>query len=217
MRNKMVAALGSIPLVPAFASLAEANTGLPMLAAMWPLVMLALLPIIAIEAYVLSAKLAMAVAQVAPVAFVANAASTIVGVPITWFLMLFVPGMQATAWLAPMDGLTERESNSYATGAALALLVPFFFASWWIEYIIAIRMMPWLEASSIKTAVLAGNLITYVCLAVVIVGISTWLSRSERRPKRKKTRRASVEASEKAHEDGRARILEPSHGSETPG
>ncbi len=217
MRSKVVATWSSMAAVLALASSAEANTGLPMLSIMWPFMMLALVPIIAIEAYVLSVKLAMAVAQVSPAAFVANAVSTIVGVPVAWFLMLFVPGMQRVAWVFPTNGLSMPKSYWQDAGAALALLVPFFFASWWIEYRIVMYMMPWLEAATINAAVLTGNLTTYVCLAVVIVGLTVWRIRSERRPKRKKTRRASGEASENAYEDERAPVLEPSHGSDTVG
>ena len=63
MRSRKVAAWISVAVVLALASSADANTGLPMIVVMWPLMMLALLPIIAIEAYVLSTRLAMAIGE----------------------------------------------------------------------------------------------------------------------------------------------------------
>ncbi len=139
---------------------------------------------------------------------VANAVSTIVGVPITWFLLLFTP-IRRTAWLAPFEEEYEGEHEWLGPISALVLLVPFFFASWFIEYLIAIRMVPSLETGTVNAAVLAGNLVTYACLAVFILSVSIRAIQRDRRS-RTEMHGANAEASEHAYEGRRAPLLEPS-------
>lgn len=54
---------------------------------------------------------------------------------------MFTP-IQRAAWLAPFEEEYEGEHEWVGPISALVLLVPFFFASWFIEYLIAIRMVP---------------------------------------------------------------------------
>jgi len=52
----------------------------------------------------------------------------------------------------------------------LVLLVPFFFASWWTEYLVAKKMLKTIPSTSIKDKVRNANLITYIMLASWPIG-----------------------------------------------
>ena len=198
----------SVALLSLFAAPAHANVGLPMIAVMWPLMMLALLPIIAIETYVICTRLALSVGYAATVTFVANAVSTIIGIPVAWFLLLLTPVVRA-AWISPFEEKKESDPDSFVANSALVLLVPFFFASWFIEYRIAIRMVPWLERGTVNAAVLAGNLITYGCLAAFILGVSIWAIRREQRAPIESSS-ANIGAATQDYDDGLAPVLDES-------
>ena len=63
--------------------------------------------------------------------------------------------------------------------AALLLLIPFFFASWWIEYQIAKLMLSGIGPQHIDDAVFAGNLVTYGIMAFLLLGAFVWDSSRE--------------------------------------
>jgi hypothetical protein len=55
--------------------------------------------------------------------------------------------------------------------AGLVLLVPFFFVSWWSEYLVSKRILKHCSAQSIKAEVRnATNIITYALLSFWPVG-----------------------------------------------
>jgi len=199
----------SVALLSLFAAPAHANVGLPMIAVVWPLMMLALLPIIAVETYVICTRLALSVWHAATVAAVANAFSTIIGIPITWFLLLFAPVIQRSAWLLPHQEEYEGQNDWVAATSALALLVPFLFASWLIECRIAVGMMPWLDAGRVSAAFFAGNVITYGCLAAFILGVSIWAIRREQRAPIESSS-ANIDAATQDYDDGLAPVLDES-------
>lgn len=116
-----------------------------------------------------------------------NIVSTVVGIPVTWGILFGVqaitgggrggPSVEtlvgkllAVTWQAPW--LLPYESASYwmVPVAMLALLVPFFFASWFIEYQVSKRMMRGLETGVVKNAVLRANLASYALLVLVVIG-----------------------------------------------
>ena len=63
---------------------ARANAGLPMLVLALPLMTGALLPVVAVEAWVLAPALGLGLRVAARLSLVANLVSTFVGVPLTW-------------------------------------------------------------------------------------------------------------------------------------
>ena len=93
---------------------------------------------------------------------------------------------------------------------------PFFFASWLVEWRIAVWRLPGLDAGTVSAAIFVSNAITYACLAVFILAVFIWVLRSEQRSG-PVIPIVDVEALEDVYEDGRARVLEPSHGSDTVG
>jgi hypothetical protein len=133
-----------------FPASAEANVGVSMLFVTLGAMVLALLPIIAVETFILSMQLGLPFGTAAKVASIANAVSTLVGIPVTWFLLLlgqlFTGGgsaygldtawkkFLAVTWQAPWLIPYDEDLHWMGPSAALSLLVPFFFASWWIEW-----------------------------------------------------------------------------------
>jgi len=56
--------------------------------------------------------------------------------------------------------------------AILSLLVFFFFVSWWVENLVAKRLLHEIESKTVRTATLYANLITYGILETLAFG---WL------------------------------------------
>jgi hypothetical protein len=129
---------------------AWADMGVPMLAIVWPLSWLAFIPIVAIEAAVARKGLSLPWKRSIVSSLLANVASTLVGLPVTWALLVVVemavsfggqalgvntmPGkvlavtLQAP-WLVPYD-----RSLYWMVPAATTFLLPFFgFASVFLE------------------------------------------------------------------------------------
>jgi len=86
----------------------------------------------------------------------------------------------SSAWLNPDLG----ESAWVIPAATLILLIPFFFASYWIEYFVVRKMVgtPDGEPSNlgharVRTAVRNANLITY---GIMFLATSVWLGLSWR-------------------------------------
>jgi len=128
-----------------------------------------LVVIIPLEAFVATRRLGTSWGKSLKVSAVANLVSTVVGVPLTWLVLApersafsmrracLFPKAGPQLQLSPLAGvavgtlsmilmapwLIPFEASLYwmIPTAALILCVPFFFASVWIEYLIARRMM----------------------------------------------------------------------------
>lgn len=168
--------------------------GLPMIFPAMYLMILALGPIIFIEAFMLR-SLGLSLERTVLSTAVANIASTAIGIPVTWGLLfgLQIAGSWTTTtqtgsvwdiflaltlqspWVHPRG----PEYDWIVYGAGLVLLVPFFFASWLVENwvvrfmarnaMIAAGAEPAETIAKIKRAVRNANLATYALLAVFIL------------------------------------------------
>jgi hypothetical protein len=136
---------------------AYANIGVPMLFALWPASWLLLLLIIPLEAAVPMGSLGISYRQRLILAASANTVSTVVGIPLTWGLLVFLqiitgagsawglgtPLQKVLAvtvqspWLIPYDGNLDW----MIPAAAAVLCVPFFFMSVWCENLVARRIV----------------------------------------------------------------------------
>ncbi len=126
------------------------NMGVPMIVPAMFFMILALIPIVCIEAFFISKRLAISFRRTVGSVIFGNIVSTIIGIPVTWFLLfvvqiitggtsfriqgfwghLFSVTVQAP-WLPPFP-----EEKFWAFhAAALFLLIPFFFATWLVEYV----------------------------------------------------------------------------------
>jgi hypothetical protein len=142
-----------------------ADAGIPMILLTWPAMMILLVPIILIEGFLCRKWLGLKTWQAVKTNTVSNLASTIIGIPIAWAIMLAVEFatfgtmslvdkihpiqdwhspianviffLLGSAWVAP----TEGRDRWLVPSATLVLLVPFFFVSYWIEYRVVRRMV----------------------------------------------------------------------------
>jgi hypothetical protein len=124
-------------------SVASANAGVPMIFLAMPALGLSIIPIIIIEAIFLSKKLELPISGAFKTTIISNLVSTIVGIPLTWLLLVLIQvlaggggafGLDTTlgkvlsvtlqaAWLIPY----ESDLHWMIPVAGLILLFPFFF------------------------------------------------------------------------------------------
>lgn len=179
-----------------FPSPARADAGVPMLALVWPASWALLIPIILVEALVARRILGLGWKEAARRAGIANLASTLVGIPLTWGVlvvieMLFqtiadsattvsrllntIPGKIATVFLtAPWLVPYEDELDWMVPAAALLLIVPFLFVSVWVErrYFDRKKELP---SELVKTWSWRANLLSYGMLAVCLAVLLGWV------------------------------------------
>lgn len=139
-----------VVLLVAIPASARADAGVPMLAVVWPASWVLFIPVIAIEAWIARRIVGLSIRRSVLASAVANAVSTLVGIPLVWALLavieivatgggrafgidsfwkrVFAVTVQA-AWLIPY----ESELHWMVPLAAIVLLVPFFFASVFVE------------------------------------------------------------------------------------
>lgn len=169
------------------------DMGLPMIFPAMYLMILALGPIIFIEAYAIR-SLKFTLERTVVSVTVANFVSTIVGIPVSWGLLYLVQsaadrmGTSQTGsfwdillavtiqspWIHPRG--PEYDWIVYAAG--LFLLIPFFFASWLLEYWVIVKFVksalpggtaPDELLPKIKRVVRNANLYSYALLALFIL------------------------------------------------
>ena len=182
-KRKSLLALCIFLCIPGVAS---ANAGVPMIFLAMPVLGLSISPIIIIEAIFLSKKLELATPSAFRTATISNLVSTIVGIPLTWLLLVLIQmlaggggayGLDTTlgkvlsvtlqaAWLIPY----ESDLHWMIPVAGLVLLVPFFFVSWWSEYFVSKKILKEHSAQRVKNAVRNANIITYALLAFWPIG-----------------------------------------------
>ena len=192
-----------ILLVAAFVAVAPAayaDMGLPMLAITLPAALWALIPVILVEAYVFK-RHGFAFQWSLQWNAVANVVSTVAGVPLAWLALVIADGVIGIgiyslgafhnlgtgpgrifdfliniAWLPPMENM--KDYDWAVPTAYLMLLVPFFFASWQIEY----RIIAWWnkdkDAKAIRRAGFYANLVSYILLALYPVYLYFAFSRA---------------------------------------
>ena len=174
-------------------SSAYADAGLPMLALTLPAAVIALVPVILIEAYVFKRR-GFPFWWALKWNTVANAASTIAGVPLTWGILvvlemlaaraLFASGIGFPSWdtwpgkalsvilQAPWLAPWENPSDAWIVPTAfLILLVPFFLVSWLLETLIIRGFNPSYDRKAISRACLRANLISYALLALYPISL----------------------------------------------
>ncbi len=165
-----------------------------------PAMVVALVPVIVIEGLLCKKWLGMTTRQALGSNALSNLASTIVGVPLAWAILVGLefgtmgmvnasPALQnwnspiatavsfvlTSAWIGPVEG----SQDWMVPAATLVLLVPFFFASYFVEYQVIRSMVgkfesrgPLLTASRVKAAVRNANLVTY---GIMFLATSAWL------------------------------------------
>ncbi len=174
-----------------------ADVGLPMLVFVWPASWILLLPVVLVEGAVARRFLLLPLGRCLKISLVANLVSTAVGIPLAWVAALIVElllagigvGLHhvgrgyipqeiiaisaiAPAWIGP-TGPTEQ--RWIVPAAALALCVPFFFASVYIERWVARKMVLPPLRDRIRDWSSRANLISYCAIGVVLLALTIYL------------------------------------------
>jgi hypothetical protein len=161
---------------------AHANMGVPMIAVAMPAFVIALIPIIVIEAYVYR-RAGFAWGWALKWSAIANGMTTLIGIPATWFalfgLNLLTVGASCgestetladqifwTAIRAPWLCPSANPAAWMLPSALLVLMVPFFLMSWLIESLIIRKANKPLDQALIGRARLRANLTTYALLTL---------------------------------------------------
>ncbi len=146
--------------------------------------LIALVPIIVIEAFVISREIDTSVKKVIMPSSTANAVSTIVGFPLAWGLLLglellttggscgpgfdtltssIVTAVLESAWLCPW----EDQLHWMVPVAFINCLIVAFFISVYSEYFVLRRMLVGQELPAVKNAVYRSNIVSYSLLVVL--------------------------------------------------
>lgn len=176
-----------------------ADAGIPMLFLTLPAMLILLVPIIVVEGFLCKKWLKLTTWQAMKSNAIANLASTIIGVPVAWAVMLVVEfgagelinkSKTLQNWNSPLANVIflffgsawigPPVDNKWSIPAAtLVLLVPFFFVSYFFEYLVMRFMVgveegepPNLAYPRVRIAVRNANLITY---GAMFVATSVWL------------------------------------------
>ncbi|WP_050932015.1 hypothetical protein [Aestuariivita boseongensis] len=177
---------------------AWANAGLPMMSLTAPLMVFSLLPVIIVEASFLTKILSLAFGNAVRLSGIANLASMLIGVPLTWLVLVILQGLNPLAG-RPLDNPTdatllhvwETLLNAPWIGlngpdwkiplAMTLLLVPYFLISWFTEFWIVERSSN-LDRLQVKKACLFANTTTYLLMVAYVwagwsslVGEEPWL------------------------------------------
>ena len=161
---------------------AHANIGIPMLAIVWPVYWVALLPIIAIEAGIAKRDLNTSWGSAWFALSTANGLSTLFGIPVVWAIFL---ALEFTIGGSIMEGLDWNDPTDVVLGAVLGaawlgpgeppwkiyvafvvLAIPFCAASILIEYRVIKRMFSGVSNAQLFRTVVRGNILSYTTLIV---------------------------------------------------
>jgi hypothetical protein len=166
---------------------AFANAGVPMIAVLWPLLWLALLPIIATEAAILARLLGRPLRPLLWPTAKANLASTLVGVPVAWLAMIALQSLFNSAehlgvfqidytdpanlyWTVPFNAAWLGWPDPWAMFFAAAVLsVPFCAISIVVERLALGWTLFDIDASRLKRTVRIANIVTYLAFLLALL------------------------------------------------
>jgi hypothetical protein len=175
---------------------ANADAGVPLLFVTFPAMVLALIPVILVETVVVVRMLKLRAWPAAKPVAVANLASTFVGIPLTWLALVLLEiattgggrayGLDtprqkflSVVWQAPWLIPYGTDLSWMIPTASLVLLVPFFFASYWVESWVVSAMLHKHSVGPVKPAVFRANLASYALLVAFNI---VWLIWSVKHP-----------------------------------
>jgi len=171
-------------------TVAFANAGVPMIGVVYPGMGILLIPVIVVEVGVLRRRLETPLRRTVAMVTISNLVSTVLGVPLTWAVLLMMQAVTggggangpsfdtlagkvlAVTWQAPWMMPYESDVYWMIPVAALVLLVPFFFASWLIEFLVSRLFLRDFDKTALRRSVMVANLVSYALLAgVILVGL----------------------------------------------
>jgi len=161
-----------------------------MIGVVYPGMGILLIPVIVVEVGVLRRRLETPLRRTVAMVTISNLVSTVLGVPLTWAVLLMMQAVTggggangpsfdtlagkvlAVTWQAPWMMPYESDVYWMIPVAALVLLVPFFFASWLIEFLVSRLFLRDFDKTALRRSVMVANLVSYALLAgVILVGL----------------------------------------------
>ncbi len=162
-----------------------ANIGVPMIFLTIPQMVIALLPIVLVEALLCMPYIKLSLNELIGGMFKANIVSTFIGIPVTWILLVILQmatgggssyglstplqKLAAVTWQAPWLVPYESELYWMIPSASLVLLVPFYFASWFIEFKVAKRVFKSIEPKMLNRTIRNINFVSYNAMAAYVL------------------------------------------------
>ena len=161
-------------------ALVLANAGVPMLMVYGPVLLLALIPIILLETAIINRTARLGFGAMFWRIGVANALSTLVGVPLTWIALVVIQlitgggaahgaGWHSVIWQAPWLVPHEEDLHWLVPAAGLVLTVPFWLVSVVIESKVLAKLCAGdslREGVSIKRLCFLANACSYALLGM---------------------------------------------------
>jgi hypothetical protein len=171
-------------------SIALADVGIPMIVIEWPLMLMAMVPVIILEALLIRRWVSLSYRDAFKGTTAANVVSTLAGVPLSWLMMLAVeyavglpmdiaadklhlnvdgPVFRVVSMLVSVAWIGgEDASMKWIIPACIAiLLVPCFFLSVWIESKVCLGIWKNLDRETVRRGVFRSNLASYTALLVL--------------------------------------------------
>jgi hypothetical protein len=164
--------------------LVYADIGVPMVAVFLPPLWLSLVPIIVIEGLIVKRMAALSYSRAFVSTGLANAVSTVVGIPLMWVILATTEGTFAgtalglntigqkiyavtvqAPWLIPY----EEDLGWMIPIALVVLAVPAYFLSVLVEHQVVFRFATGDQRPNTKRAVAIANLASYMALALLFV------------------------------------------------
>jgi hypothetical protein len=149
-RDRVWTVLAGVVLFATAPAVVFANAGVPMLAFAWPLSWAALVPIVVIEAVVGRGAASMTWGRAVLASTAANAASTFVGIPLTWGALLLVQ------FVVPNGGgagpaIGTLLGKVFAVTVQSAWLIPYESDLYWMVPGALLFMLPFFGVVSVYT------------------------------------------------------------------
>jgi len=186
MRKHLLVFLLTAQVVVGFPTFASANAGIPLVAFVWPVAWLILLPVILIEAWAARHVLKLSWRQALRMSAYANVISTLIGIPITCAMELGIAALLDTVRVSsdfrsflPLIVLWIRPAYMWERWVAVAALCPPFWAvSAWIEAAAARRWWTRNQIAEKRGQVirwsLIANAITYGAVTAAFAAAVIW-------------------------------------------
>ena len=162
------------------------NVGVPMIFSSLPMMIIALLPIILLESFSFYSALEINFWRAFTIETVVNLISTFIGIPIAWLLLVglqlitgggsaygintFPKQILAVTWQSPWLVPYQNHLRWMIPVARMVLLIPFFFASWFCEYLVIKYLFDDMNNNGLNYIVRNANLLSYGLLGLCLLG-----------------------------------------------
>ena len=166
-----------------------ANIGLPMIGIYLPSAWSALIPVILIEGFIGTRSLGVSLKRTILASTLANSFSTIIGLPLTWFILAIVEGL----FFGTARGLNTFAARIYAVTvqapwlipyethfwwmipvATIVLAVPFYAMSVYTEFMIVQRILRETPRRKVWIWMLKANICSYLLLLMIVGAGLKW-------------------------------------------